>query len=184
MNDIPGLTILEKFISKDEERELVKTIKQQKWSKKLKRWTQHYGYEYDYTTRVITKDSYLGELPEWANKTINKIMKTKLINNNPDQIIVNRYVPGEGISPHIDRPTIFDDQIYSLSLNSGCIMVFSKGKDIREIYLKRRSLLIMEDKARYKWKHSIKGTQSDTVDGKKKRRGTRYSVTFRKVVLT
>ena len=92
-------------------------------------------------------------------------METEKIEKEPDQIIINRYLPGEGINPHIDRPKIFGDQIYSLSLNSDCVMRFKRGGEVRNIYLKRCSLLIMEDYARYKWYHSIPAVESDYING-------------------
>lgn len=183
MNLPKGLTIIEDFVTKDEEEELVNNINNSQWNTKLRRYTQHYGYEYNYTTKTITEDDRLGDLPEWTDGVIEKVMETGKIEKEPDQIIVNRYLPGEGIYPHIDRPKIFGDQIYSLSLNSDCVMRFKRGSAVRNIYLKRRSLLIMEDEARYEWYHSIPAVKSDHVNGTDIVRGTRYSITFRNVVL-
>ncbi len=43
-----------------------------------------------------------------------------------DQLIVNEYQPGQGISPHIDNKTLFSDIIVSLSLGSNAVMIFEK----------------------------------------------------------
>jgi alkylated DNA repair dioxygenase AlkB len=179
-----GLTIIKDFINEHEENNLIASINLQKWNTKLKRYTQHYGYEYNYKTRTITNKDYLGELPIWSNDIIKKIMDTGKIKNPPDQIIVNRYLPGEGISPHIDTVKIFDGQIYSLSLGSNCVMKFKKGNITKNIYLSRGSLLLMEGDARYKWTHSIEPVKSDKICGIEFNRGVRYSLTFRKVILS
>lgn len=42
-----------------------------------------------------------------------------------NQIIVNEYWPGEGISPHVDKLK-FADGIVSVSLGSTCAMIFRK----------------------------------------------------------
>jgi alkylated DNA repair dioxygenase AlkB len=172
--DLPqGLTIIKDFIDEDDENNLISSIIEQKWNTVLRRYTQHYGYEYNYKTRKITDKDYLGDLPVWTNDIIKKIMDTGKIKNKPDQIIVNRYLSGEGISPHIDAPKIFDGQIYSLSLGSDCVMKFMRGSQVKNIHLPRRSLLLMEGDARYRWTHSI-----DSV------KNTRYSLTFRKVIIS
>ena len=41
-----------------------------------------------------------------------------------DQLIVNEYQPGQGISPHIDNQTLFGDVVVSVSLSSNTIMTF------------------------------------------------------------
>ena len=39
-------------------------------------------------------------------------------------MIINEYEPGQGISPHIDHPALFDNIVVSLSLSSPVIMCF------------------------------------------------------------
>lgn len=199
---LPGLTIITDFINPQEEAMLLQNIQKEKWDTRLKRWTQHYGYQYQYTTKTITKDNYLGELPKWSDFITKKISDiwlntdleisgrdeegTKEVKATAklDQIIVNRYLPGEGINPHIDVPSIFGPIIYSLSLESGTVMTFSKGSESIDCYLKPRSLLIMTAEARYKWRHCIKSLTSDEVDGRRLKRGRRISLTLRTMILS
>ena len=42
----------------------------------------------------------------------------------------------------------------------------------------------MKDEARYKWYHSIPATEYDNIYGTSLKRGTRQSITFRKMILT
>jgi alkylated DNA repair protein alkB family protein 8 len=37
----------------------------------------------------------------------------------PNQVTVNEYIPGQGISPHVDTHTPFGEFIFSLSLGAG-----------------------------------------------------------------
>lgn len=91
-----------------------------------------------------------------------------------------------GIPSHIDIHGVFDEHILSLSLGSDIIMEFRRQNDHRSIYLKSKSLLIMSGESRYNWTHGITPRKFDminTVDGPDiVSRGTRISVTFRRVV--
>src|SRR5438445_662516 len=75
----------------------------------------------------------------------------------PDQVIVNEYEPGQGITPHIDCEPCFGDTVASLTLGSGCVMDFTevKGPGKASVWLERRSLVVLRDEARYEWRHSI-----------------------------
>lgn len=174
--DIPGLRYLPDFITAEEERALVEIIDQQPWLNDLKRRVQHYGYKYDYKARAVTADSYLGPLPDWLMPI------TKKLPFKPDQAIVNEYLPGQGISAHVDCVPCFGDTIASLSLGSGAVMQFTKGQEKHELYLEPRSLIILSGPARYEWTHTIPARKSDVVGGIKMERERRVSLTFRSVI--
>lgn len=174
--DIPGLTYIPDFITRDEESALIDNIDNQPWLADLKRRVQHYGYKYDYKARAVTDDAYLGALPEWIAPVAQKLTF------KPDQAIVNEYLPGQGISAHVDCVPCFSDAIASLSLGSGAVMQFTNGNEKQELYLKPRSLIILSGEARYKWTHAIPARKSDVVDGFKIERNRRVSLTFRNVI--
>jgi len=187
---IDGLTIIPKFITKEEEQNLINEIKNNEWNHDLSRLTQHYGYKYNYKTRNITDNDYIGDLPDWISPFIDRIKNTNLIEKSPDQIIINRYLPGEGIADHVDVATIFKNQIYSISLGSGTTIKFKRrnSNETCIVYLPKRALLIMENDARYKYTHEIEKRHTDTVKvnniKKQRKRDTRYSITFRNVIKT
>jgi alkylated DNA repair dioxygenase AlkB len=181
VSPIPGLTLITNFITPKEEQILIKTICQQEWNRSLKRYTQHYGYEYIYTQRRIDESNYLGPLPDWFDFLLERISSWELLEKNPQQAIINRYLPGEGISSHIDS-SVFGSQICSLSLGSSCEFIFKQpGEDPIPIYLKPRTLLIMSGESRYEWSHGIPNRKYDIVKGTKIERSTRYSITFRTI---
>jgi alkylated DNA repair dioxygenase AlkB len=147
---------------------------------------QHYGYRYDYKARSVDPSSmYLGPLPNWITPFIQKkLFKDNLVEQAPDQLIVNEYEPGQGISPHIDCVPCFAETIISLSLGSSALMVFSHGSTGEQVslLLEPRSLLIMKGEARYQWKHSIPGRKTDIHQGEIIERRRRVSLTFRNVI--
>lgn len=172
---IPGL----KYIAIEEENKLIEFIDSNLWITELKRRVQHYGYKYDYKSRSINQLYCLGSLPNNLQVLCNALYKQNIFYELPNQVIINEYMPGQGIAPHIDCVPCFSDTICSLSLGGNCVMELTNNEVKRSIMLKPRSLLILKNDARYKWKHGIASRKSDN----KIARTRRISLTFRKVNL-
>ena len=181
--DISGLTYMPDFITPEEEAILISNIDAQSWLHDLKRRVQHYGYKYDYKARAVMENSYLGELPEWIQPLCNTLYNEQVFSDVPDQVIVNEYLPGQGISPHIDCVPCFNDTIASLSLGAGTMIQFTNHGEKQELYLQPRSLVVLSNKARYEWTHAIPARKSDMISGFKIERERRISLTFRNVIL-
>lgn len=183
--DIPGLIYISDFIADAEHGFLLSQIDQQPWlTTDLKRRVQHYGYKYDYIARAVNNDAYLGPLPDWLISLCQKLQADGVFPSPPNQVIVNEYLPGQGISAHIDCVPYFAGIIASLSLASSCIMEFSnpETREKKSIPLEERSLVILSGSARYEWRHAIPARKSDIIDGIKTERRCRVSLTFRNVV--
>ncbi len=98
----------------------------------------------------------------------------------PDQVIINQYLPGQGIRPHKDR-NYFENQICGVNLGSDCILRFTRNKEVVDVEVPRRSVYIMQDDARSKWLHSMPPRKKDIVNGNIKFRDRRISITYRKI---
>jgi len=117
-----------------------------------------------------------------------------------DQMIANRYKPGEGICAHVDLMR-FDDGIAIVSLESACVMHFSQAEPTRgsaasdilkqgdvestkvPVLLKPGSLVLMSGDARYLWKHEINRKPGRQLwDGRELEQHRRTSVTLRKLL--
>jgi alkylated DNA repair dioxygenase AlkB len=181
---IPGLTYLPHYITVDEQNKLINIIDQQEWSTKLRRRVQHYGYRYDYKNGSLASSSYLGDLPNWAGGIAKRLSDDGLTTKVPDQVIINEYEPGQGITSHIDCVPCFGKTIISLSLGSSCVMDFthSQIKQKASILLLPRSLVVMQGAARYEWQHSIAARKKDKYKGRELVRTRRVSMTFREVL--
>lgn len=181
---VPGRHYCSSYISEAEQYELLDVIDQQPWLTDLKRRVQHYGYRYDYRARMVTPDLYLGLLPDWLIPLAQRLYREGLFSAAPDQAIINEYLPGQGISAHIDCIPCFGKEVGSLSLGSACVMEFTHPQyDKQAKVLEPCSLLLLSGPARYEWQHSIPARKSDTVGNIKVARTRRVSITFRKVVL-
>ena len=182
--NVSGLTYVPDFISAHDQDSLLSQIDQQSWLTDLKRRVQHYGYRYDYKARAVSNDAYLGTLPAWLLALSKKLHDDRIFPSAPDQVIVNEYLPGQGISAHIDCIPCFADTIASLSLGSNTVMDFSNLKtgEKKSIVLEERSLIVLSGPARYEWQHAIPARKSDIINGIKTERARRVSLTFRNVI--
>lgn len=183
--NISGLTYIPDFISAQKQDFLLSQIDQQSWLTDLKRRVQHYGYKYDYKARVVSNDAYLGPLPNWLASLSKKLHDNRIFPSVPDQVIVNEYLPGQGISAHIDCVPCFADTIASLSLGSPCVMEFSNAKigEKESFVLEDCSLIVLSGPARYEWQHAIPARKFDIIHGIKTERIRRVSLTLRNVIL-
>ena len=174
---VPGLVVEEGFLSPQEEAGLLAHIDSGVWRDDLERRTQQFGFVYAYGwTGELTM---LGPLPAWMQPVLDKLTKRGF--TGFDQVIVNEYVPGQGIGPHVDSPQLFGDTVVSVSLGSDVVMNFSNGFIYEDIFLKTRSAVVLTDDARYKWTHEIKHRKTDVCprDGVRRPRRRRVSLTFR-----
>lgn len=178
---INGLLYQDDFLSVEEEKVIISEIDNAVWDTNLKRRVQHYGYMYDYKKKNIDQDLKIGKLPDWLLALESKIRAIFNLDNSFDQVIINEYEPGQGISNHIDCIPCFEDIIISISLLSSCVMQFSKDEEKQEILLKPRSILLLSGEARYNWKHGIKAVKNDKWLNTIIPRERRISITFRKI---
>lgn len=165
---IYGLTYVDDWIDASTESQLLETIEHGVWESSLQRRVQQFGPKYNYTTRKLNSN-----LP----KTIPDRIKTLFPNLRswfecePDQIIVNEYKCGQGITKHVDAP-VFGPTIASLSLLSDTYMTFGqyRGNEHKQ-FLQRRSLIVMTGEARSQWYHYIAPVSEK-----------RISITFRTIL--
>lgn len=184
----PGLTLIENFITKKQEDTLLKTLdwdERESVSSQLKhRQVKHFGYEFEYGTNMVNPDNPIAPIPQ-DYKFLQTLFNKHSQKYTYDQLTINKYLPGQGIPPHIDTHSVFEDTILSLSLGSGCIMNFKKEDRNINVFLPARSLLIMTGEARYAWTHGICPRHSDVTETENgtttQERGIRVSFTFRKV---
>lgn len=182
---ISGLQYISQYLNTNNHDSLLTAIDQSPWLDDLKRRVQHYGFKYDYKSRRIDLSMKIGELPAWALELANDLHEKQFFQELPDQLIVNEYIPGQGIAPHIDCTPCFEGTIASISLGSACVMDFTHSirKEKIPILLEPRSLVVLQGDSRYFWTHGIAGRKADVFEGKPFLRQRRVSLTFRKTIL-
>lgn len=181
----PSSRYIPDYVDEAYEVALLSTIDGSTWLGDLRRRVQHYGFRYDYRARRVTVDSCLGPLPDWLAVMADRLRKDGIFHQQPDQVIVNEYLPGQGIASHVDCEPCFGETIASLSLGSTCLMEFTHidcGRSLTHT-LAPRSMLVLSGEARFNWSHGIPARKSDVIEGKKVPRRRRVSLTFRTVTV-
>ena len=180
-NDIPGLLFMAKFVSSTEQIAILNEIDGRQWITDLKRRVQHYGYRYDYRARRVDPSMFVGKLPDFAKKLATRLYEKSLVPKIPDQMIINEYLPGQGISAHVDCEPCFESHIVTISLGWAYEMDLIALNDDRHVsmLLPIGSALVFTGDARRLWKHQIRARKSDNGVP----RNRRVSLTFRNVIL-
>jgi alkylated DNA repair dioxygenase AlkB len=182
---IEGLQYLPYYVNPDQAELLLAAVDSAPWMTDMRRRVQHYGWRYDYTRRTVDESMRLGPLPPWAGRLAERMHRAGLVEAVPDQLIVNEYEPGQGISAHIDCEPCFGPTILAVSLHSACILEFRRPRSGANaaLLLEPGSLLVLQRESRYEWQHCIPARKSDVVNGVRLDRGRRVSLTFRTVIL-
>lgn len=172
--DIPGLSYRPNSITEQEESALAAAIDAEPWDVSWERRRQPYGASYG------KSGSPSPPIPTWGRQLADRIKNEGLTQQAFDQMLVNEYLPGQGIALHRDYEP-FDRTVASLSLLAPCVMQFHHVASGRraELLLERRSLIVLTDEARYDWEHGIARRKNDVWQGVKLPRSRRVSITFR-----
>lgn len=185
-----GLEYHPDFLQPAEESELLARIDGAEWLAEISRRVLHFGYKYDYSSRSLDESARIGPLPEWLDRLAHKIHEAassearQLLSPSQafEQAIVNEYLPGQGIAPHVDRDC-FGPVIATVSLGSAINMDFCCD-ETGESHVQRlepRSLVLMHGDARSTWRHGIAKRRTDIWDGRKVPRQRRVSITLRTI---
>jgi alkylated DNA repair dioxygenase AlkB len=171
---IPGLSYLDNYVTEAAEQELVRQIDNESWDTTWERRRQIYGGGYGSATEVRKV------IPGWGQELVQRMWQEKLSDRPFDHLLVNEYLPGQGIALHSDYDP-YDRTVVSLSLLSPCVMDFRCPTTNTKtcLLLEPRSLLVLSDAARYEWQHGIARRKSDQWNGIRFRRKRRISVTLR-----
>ena len=191
LKDIGG--VYERFLTDEESQDLLATINKCDWMNDLKRRVQHYGWKYDYSSRSLSENQRIGDLPEFLGDWATRLYERGWFDAVPDQVIVNEYRPGQGIAPHVDRDC-FGPTVATLSLGDAWPMEFAPANRYRsrgsqgsatgekfELILDVGWILVLRGAARTDWTHGIAARGKDGRGRNRRPRQTRVSVTFRTV---
>ena len=179
---VAGLRYVAGYLDDGAQTRLLAAVDSQPWQHAGGRSVQIYGYSYHHLKGGVFR---LGDLPAWALDVAARIQEDGLMPYLADQMIVNAYEPGGGISAHVDL-SAFDDTIVAISLGSTCVMQFAEKASGREeeLLVESGSALIMSGEVRSQWTHAIPARTSDLWQDRERVRGRRVSLTFRRMLHT
>ncbi|XP_034253922.1 alpha-ketoglutarate-dependent dioxygenase alkB homolog 6 [Thrips palmi] len=199
------------FITEEEERRLVDCVyaaPKPKWQQLSNRRLQNWG------GLPHPKGMVAEPIPEWLMHYVQKVSSLDLFGDKkPNHVLVNEYLPGQGIMPHTDGP-LFHPVITTISLGSHTVLNFHEEQDLENIVgentspnqmkqrkkimsvlLEPRSLLVVKDDLYQNHLHSIEELKCDEISesiinpgtfkvGELLERKTRISLTIRHVPKT
>jgi len=166
--DVGTLTLLEDFITVDEERALIAALSSglptaRGHQKSLARNAiQRWGSPVPYPDNM--RDT---QIPSYFDFLLDRLVTQNLVPHRPDSITLNQYLKKQAIAAHIDRPD-GGSVVTVLSLLTPATMVFRRQHRAFTVDLPARSLVQMRDEIRYDWTHEINPVAA-----------TRYSLVFR-----
>lgn len=177
---VEGLVYVPLWLDAALQASLLEWVDAQPWDTSLARRVQHYGARYEYGGRKLAPQR-LGPLPSPLATLSERLLDEGRFAQRPDQVIVNEYEPGQGIAAHVDCLSCFGPQIASVSLGSSCEMAFKHETHAVALDLAPGSLLVMDGPARTHYKHGIAKRRTDLIEGQRRARARRVSLTFRVV---
>jgi alkylated DNA repair dioxygenase AlkB len=176
--NVPGLAYVDGYVSGDEERELLTAIDGERWLTDYKRRRQVYGVAYS-GPQAGTK---LNALPTWLSWLVTRVRQDGWLRDEVVNAVINEYLPGQGISAHFDHPA-FGPTVVAVSLGAATSLELENpsAPQLSKVTLdvQPRSLWVLGGQARSHWQHGIAARQSDLVNGLKRPRERRVSVTLR-----
>ncbi|KAJ7827875.1 hypothetical protein B0H14DRAFT_1224843 [Mycena olivaceomarginata] len=171
------------FLTEEEEEYLIRKIKaypQQRWKQLANRRLQLWGGEL--TSKNVLVAQPMPPFVEVYPDIIDRLKRTVFTpggspHGQPNHIIMNEYLPGQGIMPHEDGPAYFP-VVATISLGSHCVFHYYQYKNdadggtggrsidtapILSILLEPRSVVISEHALYSSHLHAIREIEEDTI---------------------
>ncbi|XP_047530849.1 alpha-ketoglutarate-dependent dioxygenase alkB homolog 6 [Vanessa atalanta] len=165
----PTAYYISEFITPQEEKYILSNIyssPKPKWTQLSNRRLQNWG------GIPHSKGMIAEEIPHWLQTYNERIHNLNLMNGNkPNHVLVNEYLPDQGILPHLDG-SLFYPTITTISAGSHTVLKFlqpisdecSKLKPVFSFLLEPRSLLVLQDKLFSYYLHSIDEVSEDLLN--------------------
>ncbi|CAG0893625.1 unnamed protein product [Cyprideis torosa] len=190
----PSAYYIPKFITESEESMLLEhvyNVPKPKWTVLGDRRLQNWG------GIPNPKGMIAEELPKWLEKLCCQVTSPLLQGKSLNHVLINEYLPGQGILPHTDGPLYFP-VITTLSLGSSAVLDFYEQFEgvrnkVGSMLLQPRSLVVFTEDLYTKYLHGIDGTKEqplkdletswnfDKLQPEAFSRSTRISLTIRHV---
>ena len=87
--EVPGVRVVENFISELEETFFLKKIDEKRWENRIKRRVQHYGRDFDYGKLTIGERGRVGPMPDFCLPLIKRLEESGYLRHPLDQLTVN-----------------------------------------------------------------------------------------------
>uniref|UniRef100_A0A8W7K9V9 Fe2OG dioxygenase domain-containing protein n=1 Tax=Anopheles albimanus TaxID=7167 RepID=A0A8W7K9V9_ANOAL len=198
------------FITPEEEASILQAVSRApkpKWTHLANRRLINYG------GIPHPKGMIAESIPAWLERYVDRINELGLFEQGTkaNHVLVNEYLPGQGIMPHLDGP-LFYPTITTISCGSHTLLEYFEQSEnessdsstmvrrrIASLLIEPRSLLVVKDDMYHRYLHAIQDRNEDVIDdgianisqlghevkiGEVLHRATRVSLTIRHVPKT
>ena len=174
---VAGFSICEDYITHEEERDLLAHVENGPWQTDWRRRIQQYGLGY---SGEAGKPEWIRDFPDWLLPLAGRVARDAGFERFPENCVINEYIPPLGIGPHRDYPA-FGPTIACVSLGSDVALDLTKADRSQRVSMRvpARSLWILTGEARTQWLHGIAARLTDPINGERRKRARRVSITFR-----
>lgn len=171
---------IEDFVSKNEEEKIVNFLDEADWTKIKGKKTIIYGQRYSESQDKFVKAK---DIPSQLKFLVERLVEDDIM-KKPDQITINSYEGQKGDTPEQDSEQ-YGPVVAQLSLNANGNIHFEKGKKEINIFVPRRTLVIIEGKLRNEWEYDVPAGKTYVgADGKNLRKKDDYrrlTLTFKTI---
>jgi alkylated DNA repair dioxygenase AlkB len=124
--------------------------------------------------------SWVRDFPHWLRTLADRVGRDAQFERAPENCVINEYIPPLGIAAHTDYPA-FGPTVACVSLGSDVLLdMIPPDKSHRiSVPVPARSLWVMTGQARACWQHGIAPRLTDVINGARRARARRISITFR-----
>jgi alkylated DNA repair protein alkB family protein 8 len=133
---IEGLSVIENFISEEEEEALLNTYGNDDnpaWKESLNRRVQHYGFPFNYRTLMVDYTKPTLPLSSLAKVMADKVEHHDLertgksvIEESINQLTINEYWSNQGIASHIDTEVCFGSKLFVINICGDIVMTMTR----------------------------------------------------------
>ena len=183
-NEIPGLLHSLDALTDQQEESLLNMIHtaQIDWDKSTRRALKHYGYTFDTGGSNIAPADPIPEFLAEAHHLAAELLLRHGIPHELNQCTLAQYEPGVGVGSHTENPAL-GKVVVTLGLQRSVPIEFTpvEGGPTTAVYHRRCSILAMTGESLQRYRHGIKATNEDIVEGETVACTARLSVIFRNV---
>ncbi|ALC38614.1 CG6144 [Drosophila busckii] len=164
----PTVFYIPNFLTSDQEQSILSHIERTpkpRWTQLLNRRLINYG-GVPHPNGMIAE-----EIPEWLQNYVDKVNNLGVFESQKaNHVLVNEYLPGQGILPHTDGP-MFYPIISTISCGAHTVLELTKrgsngestGDVMFKLLLEPRSLLILKETLYSDYLHAISEISEDTL---------------------
>jgi alkylated DNA repair dioxygenase AlkB len=176
--EIPGFCFRIDYITPEEERTLLEHVSSGPWESDFRRRIQQYGF--GYSAAGGTTPVWIRDFPDWLLPLAHRVQEDAPLERLPENCVINEYLPPLGIGPHRDY-NAFGPTVACVSLGSDIVIDFTHPKEGWRVpvHVPARSFWVITGDARSVWTHGIAARLNDVIDGERRKRQRRVSITFR-----